>query len=103
MAPFCGEPAVVIIQPADHRADIERAIHGVELEGCTGDFGAVGDDGAWDDWAEQFRAFFEAETFETAAESVEEDEAGSVELWRASISTFLLIERRGSLQRGRSL
>ena len=31
MAPFGGEPGVVEIEPADHRADVERRMHRIEL------------------------------------------------------------------------
>ncbi len=36
MAPLGGEPGVVEIQPADHRADVEGRLHRFELEGGAG-------------------------------------------------------------------
>lgn len=80
MTPLGGEPAVVVVQPPDHGTDVEGAIDGVKLEGGAGDLATIGNDGALDDGAEQLGAFLEAETLETAAESVEEDPAGSVKL-----------------------
>lgn len=47
VTPLSSEPAVVVVQPADGGADVEGAADGVELVGCTGDLGTVGDDGAW--------------------------------------------------------
>ena len=41
MAPFGGEPGVVEIEPADHRADVERRLHRVELELRARHLGAV--------------------------------------------------------------
>ncbi len=46
MPPFRGQPGVVEIQPADHRADIERGLHRIELERRSGHLGAIGHDGA---------------------------------------------------------
>lgn len=99
MAPFSSQPAVIVVEPADHGADIEGAIDGVELEGGAEDAGAIGDDGSRDDGAEEFGAFFEAEAFETAADGVEEDEAGCVELgayvlvlWMSEIQTSEVCE-----------
>lgn len=46
MAPFCGEPAVVVVEPSDSSADVEGTPNGVELVRGSGDFGAVGNDGA---------------------------------------------------------
>jgi len=80
VAPFGGEPAVVEVEPADHGADVEGAGDGVQDVGGSRDSDAVGDGGAGDDGAEEFGAGGEFEGFEAAAEGVEEDEAGGVEL-----------------------
>ena len=37
VAPLGGEPGVVEVQPADHRADVESRLHRVELEGGARD------------------------------------------------------------------
>lgn len=67
MAPFGRQPAIIVIEPADHGTDVEGAVYGVQLEGRPGDFGAAWDDGAGDDGAEELGAFGEAEAFEAAA------------------------------------
>ena len=41
VAPFGGQPGVVEIEPADHRADVEGRLHRVELELRAGNLGAV--------------------------------------------------------------
>ena len=80
MAPFGGEPAVVEVQPADHSADVEGAEHGVDDVRGTRDTGAIRNGSARDDGAEQVAAGGEFKGFEAAAQGVEEDEAGSVDL-----------------------
>ena len=90
VAPLGGQPAVIKVEPADHGANVERAIDRVELVGCAGDLRAVGNHGAFDDGAEQLAALGELEGFETAAEGVEEDEAGGVELNDTSVPVLLL-------------
>ena len=80
VAPLGSEPAVVVVEPADHGANVEGGIDGVELVGGTGDLGAVGDNGAWDGRTKELGALLEAEALKTAAESVKEDPSGSVEL-----------------------
>lgn len=59
VAPFGGQPAVVVVEPADHGADVEGAVYGVELVGGSGDAGAIGDDRAGHDGAEEFGAGLE--------------------------------------------
>jgi hypothetical protein len=56
MAPFCSEPGVVEVQPADHSADIKGCLHRVELEPCAWDPCTVGDDGAGNDGAQKLCA-----------------------------------------------
>jgi hypothetical protein len=80
VAPLGCQPAVVEVQPADHGSDVEGSADGIELVGCAEDFGAVGHRSAFDDWAEKLGAVRELEGLETAAKSVEEDEASSVDL-----------------------
>ena len=88
MAPLCCKPAVIVVQPTYHSADVEGAVHRVEDVGCAWYTAAMGDCSAGDDWSEEFRAFFEAERFEAAADSVEEDIAGCFVLldWSVGVS-----------------
>ncbi len=46
MAPLGSKPGIVEIEPADHRANIESRLDGVELEEVPGTLGAIGHDGA---------------------------------------------------------
>jgi hypothetical protein len=80
VAPFSGEPAVIVVEPSNHGTDVESAIDGVELERCAGDLCAVGNDSSLNNGAEELCAFLESQTFETAAKSVEENESSGIEL-----------------------
>ena len=80
MTPLGGQPAVIVIQPADHGTDVEGTVDGVQLVGGTRDAGTVGDDGAVHDGAEQLGALLELEGFQTTAEGVEEDQTSGVKL-----------------------
>ena len=44
MAPLGGEPGVVEVEPANHGADIEGGLHGIELKVGAGNARAVGND-----------------------------------------------------------
>lgn len=123
MSPLSSQPAVVEVEPSDHSTNVEGSVDGVELEGSSRDLGAVGDDGAGDDGAEELGALLEPQTLKTAAEGVDEDPSSSVELERLSVRASFcnwadrngcgvvlprgsLIEARGSFftsWRGRSL
>jgi hypothetical protein len=80
VAPLGREPAVVVVEPADHGADVEGAVDGVEDVGRAGDARAVGDDGARDDGPEELGALAEPQALEPTPERVEKDPAGRVEL-----------------------
>lgn len=80
VTPLGREPAVVVIQPSDHGANVEGGVDWVELEIGSWDLWAVWNNGTWDDWAEELGALLETETLKTTSESVEEDKAGGVEL-----------------------
>lgn len=80
VTPFGSEPAVIVVEPADHGTDIESAIDRVELVGGTGHTGAIGDHGAVHDRTEQLGALLELEGLQTTAEGVQEHQASSVEL-----------------------
>jgi hypothetical protein len=72
MTPFGGEPGVVEVQPADHRADVERGLYGIELEGRAGHLRAVRHDRARHDGAEQLGAGRVGERLESASERVDQ-------------------------------
>ena len=76
MAPFGGEPGVVEIEPADHRADVEGGLDRVELELGARHLGAVRHDRARHDRAEQLGAGGILERLEAAAERVDQAVAG---------------------------
>ena len=82
MAPFSGEPAVVVVEPSNHGPDVEGAIDRVKLERGAGNPGAIGNNGALDHRAQELRALLEPQALEPAAERVEEDESRGVELQR---------------------
>ena len=83
MAPFGGEPRVVEIEPADHRADVERRHHGVQLELGARHLCAVRNDRATHDWPEQLLACRIFERLEPAAERVHQAVAGGVDRFLA--------------------
>lgn len=80
MAPLGSQPAVIEVEPSDHGTNVEGAVDGVQDKGSTGNLGAVGNDSAGHNGAEQLGALFEPQTLKTAAKSVEEDPSSSVEL-----------------------
>src|SRR4051812_35475285 len=56
MAPLGGEPGVVEVEPADHRADAEGRLYRIELKLRPGHLGAVRHHRAWHDGAEELGA-----------------------------------------------
>ena len=72
MAPLGGEPGVVEIEPADHRADIERRVHRLKLPIGAGNARAVRQGRAGDHRAQMFRAFGIAQREQAAAEGIHE-------------------------------
>ncbi|MNI30814.1 hypothetical protein D3C73_846730 [compost metagenome] len=70
--PFGGQPGVVEIQPADHRADVERGLHGVKLERRAGHLGAVWHHGAGHDRPQQLLARRVFQRFQAAAQRVDQ-------------------------------
>ena len=72
MAPLRRQPGIVEIEPADHRADVKCRLDGVELELSSGDAHAVRYDGAGNNWPQQFFTGRVFESFQTAAERVEQ-------------------------------
>jgi hypothetical protein len=80
VTPLGGEPAVIKVEPSDHGADVESTEHGIELVGCSRDLCAIGNSGSGDNGTEQLGAVRELEGLETAAQSIEQDVSGSVDL-----------------------
>lgn len=78
--PLCSQPAVIVVQPPDHSANVEGSVDRVEDVGCAGYSSAIGNHSAINDGAKEFRAFFEAEGFEAATNGVKEDVTGGFEL-----------------------
>ena len=72
VAPLGGEPGVVVVQPADERADVEGGLHGVELVAGAGNACAVADIVPGHEWAEELGAGGEVERLQAAAEGVEQ-------------------------------
>ena len=72
MAPLGREPGVVEVEPADHRADVERRRDGLELVARARHARAARKLRAGHDGTEQLRARGEAERENAAAERVHE-------------------------------
>ncbi len=80
MSPLRSQPAVVVVKPPDHGANVEGAVDWVEDVGCARHSGTVWNDSTFDDRPKKFRAFFKAEGFEAAADGVEKHVASGLEL-----------------------
>ena len=72
VAPLGGQPGVVEVEPANHRANVEGGLHRVELKGGARNLGAVGHDGSRHDRAQQFGAGRIFERLETAAQRIDQ-------------------------------
>lgn len=83
MAPLGSEPAVVEVEPSDHGANVEGTVDGVHLIVGTRYLAAIGDGRAFHNRAEDLPALLEAQPLQTAAKRVNEDPAGSIELYEA--------------------
>ena|SRR5699024_2300463 len=78
MAPLRRQPGIVKIEPANHRADVKCRLDGIELELGSGDAHTVRYNGAGDNWPQQFFTGRVFESFQTAAEGVEQAVMGGV-------------------------
>ena len=76
MPPFGGEPGVVEVEPADHRADVERRLHGIQLVRGARHLRAVGNDGAGHDRSHQLGACGVGQRLEAATQRVDQAMAG---------------------------
>ena len=83
VAPFGGEPGVVVVEPADDAADVPGGLDRVEAEGGAGYARAIGDLGAFNDGAQVLGALGEAQRQQAAAQGVHQAVAGCVEGFRA--------------------
>jgi hypothetical protein len=81
MSPLCSQPAVIVVKPPDHGANIESAVDWVENVRRAGYSCTVWNDSTFNYRPEQLRAFFEAEGFEAAADGVEKDVASGLVLY----------------------
>lgn len=103
MTPLSGKPAVVVVQPADHGANIEGAVYRVEYVWGTRYPRAIRNSRSFDDRAQELGAFFEAESFKTAADSIKENVAGRVILQVISVSITCSLERDEAQGRSQNL
>ena len=72
VSPFGREPRIVEVEPANHRAEAERGLNGIELIRRSRHLGPVGHDRAGHDRSEQLRARRIRQRFEAAAQRVEQ-------------------------------
>ena len=72
MAPLGGEPGIVIVEPANHRADIKRGVHGLQLPIGARHAGAVSQRRAGNDRTEMLGAFGKTQREQAAAQGVEQ-------------------------------
>lgn len=70
VTPLGREPAVVVVEPADHGTNVESAIDGVQLVRSTRNTGTVGDGGTLHHGPEELGALLELQGLETAAKGV---------------------------------
>src|SRR5208282_4055119 len=78
MAPFCGKPGVVEVQPADHSSDIESCLYRVQLKLGARHFCAVRYYSSRNDRAQKFCTGRIPQGLKTAAQSIKETVAGRV-------------------------
>ena len=78
MAPFGGQPGVVVVQPADDATDVPRRFHRVEPELGAGHARAMGNHGAFHQRPQQLRALRKAQRQKATAQGVHQTVAGSV-------------------------
>ena len=82
MTPLGGQPAVIVVQPADHGTNVESTVDRVQLVGSTKHTGSIGDHGTVDNGAQHLGALLEFQGLQTATDSIEENQTGSVILCR---------------------
>src|SRR5688500_19056127 len=70
MPPLGGQPCVVEIKPADHRADIESRLYRVELEPGARNFCSIRHRSARNDRTQKFGAGWISERFHCTAQGV---------------------------------
>jgi hypothetical protein len=87
VTPLRSQPAVIVIQPADHGTNVESTVDRVELEVSSWNLGSVGHHGTGDDWAKKLGALFESKTLKTASYGIKENVSCSVELGESASPT----------------
>ena len=85
MAPLGSQPGIVEVKPANHGADIECRLHWIKLVVCARHPRAIGNHSSGNDGAEQFGARRIFESFQPAAQRI--DEA----ITRCCVGQFALI------------
>jgi hypothetical protein len=79
VTPFRSQPAVVVVQPSDHRTNIESAVNRIQCKRSTGHPSAVGNICTGHHGPKDSTALREAQRLQAAADGVEQDVARSVE------------------------
>ena len=67
VTPLGCQPAVIVVEPADHGTNVESTIDGVKLVRSTGHAGSIGDHGAFDDGTKELGALLELEGLKTTS------------------------------------
>ena len=78
VAPLRRQPRVIEVEPANHGADVEGRVDGIEFVGGAGNARAVGEGGARNHGPHQFRAGRIFQRLEAAGQSIHEAVAGGL-------------------------
>ena len=73
VAPFSCQPAVVVVQPANHGSNVEGTIDRIKDVRSPGHSSTMRYDGALNDGPEKLGAFFESKGFKAAPDGIKED------------------------------
>lgn len=72
MTPLSGQPAVIVIQPADDGTNVESTTDRVELVWGTWDLGSVWHNSSLNNWAQDLCALLKVQSLQTTAEGVDQ-------------------------------
>ena len=78
VTPLSRQPGVIEVEPADHRADVEGRLHGIQLVGSAGDARATGHDSARDDGSHELGAGRVLQCLKAAGERIHQAVAGGL-------------------------
>ena len=78
VAPFCCQPGVIKIKPANERADIPCSLYRIHFVRGAGHACSVPDVGARHQWAEVLGGLWEAQGQQAAAQSINKAVSGSI-------------------------